>query len=266
MWIDTHCHLDAEEFDADRDAVVSRARAAGVSMLVIPAVDVASFERVRQCAHRAGFAYALGIHPLYVDQAREQDIEILQDAVAAARQDAHFVAIGEIGLDHFVETPDRERQLWFFSEQLKLARRFDLPVLLHVRRAVDAVYKQLRRIDVQGGIAHAFNGSVDQVQRLTERGFKIGFGGTLTYDGSLRIRRLAAELPDDAWVLETDAPDIPPQWLRDGVQLRNEPCELARIGSVFARLRAIAPAQVAALNAANARVVLPRLAALLRGD
>lgn len=263
MWIDTHCHLDVEEFDADRDLVVARARDAGISMMVIPAVAAAAFARVKDCAHRYGFAYALGIHPLYVDRAQEDDIERLRDAVAAALGDERFVAIGEIGLDNYVETPGRERQQWFYAEQLRLARRFDLPVILHVRRSADDLLKYLRRIEVRGGVAHAFNGSADQAKRLAARGFRLGFGGAMTYDGSLRIRRFAATLPDDAWVLETDAPDIPPQWLRQGPTLRNEPHELARIGAVMAQLRGIERADVAGANRSNACGALPRLAKLM---
>jgi TatD DNase family protein len=263
VWIDTHCHLDVEEFDADRDAAVARARDARVSMMVIPAIEAAAFARVKECAHQHGFAYALGIHPLYVDRAHEDDIERLRAAVARALGDARFVAIGEIGLDNYVETPSRERQQWFYAEQLKIARRFDLPVIMHVRRSADDLLKYLRRVGVRGGIAHAFNGSDDQAQRLIARGFKLGFGGAMTYDGSLRIRRFAATLPDDTWVLETDAPDIPPQWLRQGPTLRNEPHELARIGETMAQLRATDPADVAARNCANACSAIPRLAALM---
>ena len=259
MWIDTHCHLDAEEFDADREAVVARARAAGVSMLVIPAVEAGAFARVRECAHRYGFAYALGIHPLYVERAADDDLERLRDAVAAALDDPRFVAIGEIGIDNFVPTPDHARQERFYAEQLKIARRFDLPVIVHVRRSADDLLKHLRRVEVRGGIAHAFNGSDDQARRMLARGLKLGFGGTMTYDGSLRVRRFAATLPDEAWVLETDAPDIPPQWLRGGPTLRNEPHELARIGATLAQLRAVRADEVAARNRINACAALPRL-------
>jgi len=263
MWIDTHCHLDVAEFDADRDAVVARARGAGVVLMVIPAVEAAAFARVRDCAHRYGFAFALGIHPLYVDRAHEDDIGRLRDAVVASLDDPRFVAIGEIGLDNVVESPARERQQWFYAEQLRIARRFDLPVIIHVRRSADDLLKYLRRIDVRGGIAHAFNGSDDQAQRMIARGFRLGFGGAMTYDGSLRIRRFAATLPDDAWVLETDAPDIPPQWLRGGATLRNEPHELARIGATLAQLRGIGIEVAAAANRANASTALPRFATLL---
>lgn len=260
MWIDTHCHLDVEEFDADRDEVVARARNAGVAMMVIPAVEPDGWSRVRECAHRYGFAYALGIHPLYVDRAREDDIGRLQEAVTEALRDPRFVAIGEIGVDNHVERPDRTRQHWFYAEQLRIARRCGLPVILHVRRSADDLLKFLRRIEVGGGIAHAFNGSDDQARRLIERGLRLGFGGAMTYDGSLRIRRFAATLRDDDWVLETDAPDIPPQWLRAGPSLRNEPFQVARFGATIAQLRAAALEEVATRNRINACAALPRLA------
>ncbi len=263
MWLDTHCHLDVPEFDVDRDEVVARARTAGVSMMVIPAVECAAFARVKECAHRHRYAYALGIHPLYVDRAGHSDIGRMRAAVEEALDDPRFVAIGEIGLDNYVQTPPRERQQWFYAEQLKIARRHDLPVILHVRRSADDLLKYLRRVDLRGGIAHAFNGSDDQAQRLLQRGFRLGFGGAMTYDGSLRIRRFAATLPDDAWVLETDAPDIPPQWLRGGPTLRNEPYQLARYGATLAELRARDVAGVAERNRANACAALPRLAAVL---
>ena len=264
MWIDTHCHLDADAFDGDRDAVLARARAAGVSMLVIPSVDVAGFAAVTQLAHRHGCGYALGIHPLCTGQAAEGDIGVLRAALDAARDDPRLVALGEIGLDYVVEGVDRERQEWFYAQQLKLAREFRLPVILHVRRSADGLLKYLNRHEVIGGIAHAFNGSEDQALRMIARGLKLGYGGAMTYDGSLRIRQLAATLPDDAWVLETDAPDIPPQWRRQpGASLRNEPGELPAMGEVMAQLRQMSPAEVALANRRNACAALPRLAALL---
>jgi TatD DNase family protein len=264
MWIDTHCHLDADAFDADRDEVLARARDGGVSMMVIPAVEVAAFATVARLAHHHGLAYALGIHPLYTPQASDGDIGRLREALAAARDDPRLVAVGEIGLDYVVEGLDRERQEWFYAQQLKLAREFRLPVILHVRRSADGLLKYLNRHEVIGGIAHAFNGSEDQALRMIARGLKLGYGGAMTYDGSLRIRQLAATLPDDAWVLETDAPDIPPQWRRkDGASVRNEPGDLPAMGQVMAQLRGLPLAEVAQLNRRNARAALPRLAALL---
>lgn len=264
MLIDTHCHLDAADFDADRDDVVARARAADVAMIVIPAIGAWNFDSVRALAHRYRFAYALGIHPLYVEQSAKDDVERLKQALQAARDDPRLVAVGEIGLDWYVEGADRERQDWFYSQQLRLARDFALPVILHVRRSADGLLKYLNRFDVQGGITHAFNGSPDQAQRLIDRGLRLGFGGAMTYDGSRRIRRFAATVPDAMWVLETDAPDIPPQWLRkDGGPLRNEPAQLARYVRTIAELRGIDADAVASQQHANACAALPRLAALL---
>ncbi len=270
MWMDTHCHLDADEFAADRDAVVTRARAAGVGRLVLPAVDVAGFAAVRQLAHAHGLAYALGIHPLRVCHAAEADLAALEQALHAHGDDPRLVAVGEIGLDHFVPGLDRARQFHFYVQQLKLARRAGLPVILHVRRSADALLQGLARVPVAGGIAHAFNGSLQQAQRFVARGFCLGFGGKLSFERARQIRALATALPAQALVLETDAPDMPPQWLyrtaaergTSGVQARNEPAELPRIGAELAALRGWTPEETACITAANARRVLPRLAAL----
>lgn len=253
MLIDTHCHLDAAEFDADRDAVHGAALAAGVERIVVPAVAVDGFAQTRFTVGRyPGCVAAYGIHPLYVMAAKEGDLAIVRDWLERERP----VAVGEIGLDFFVPGIDPARQEFFFVEQLKLAREFDLPVLLHVRRAIDPILKQLRRFRLRGGIAHAFNGSRQQADAFIELGFKLGFGGTLTFPGSTRIRQLAASLPDEAIVLETDAPDIPPAWLDRG---RNQPAELARIAEVLAGLRGVAPEQLAERTTCNARAVLAGL-------
>jgi TatD DNase family protein len=274
MWIDTHCHLDAAEFDADRDAVRQAARQAGVARCVIPAVHAAHWAEVAKLAERHGDAYALGIHPLYVPQAKEADLLAL-DRALTERQDApRLVAVGEIGLDFFVPelcTPEmRERQWFFYTAQLKLAQQHGLPVVLHVRRSADLMLKGLRQCPVVSGIAHAFNGSTQQAQAFVDLGFALGFGGTLTYERSLQLRRLACELPLSALVLETDAPDIPPQWLYQtdeqralgAAQGRNSPAELPRIAQVLAGLRGLPLTDLAAATSANACRVLPQLAAL----
>ncbi len=279
MWTDTHCHLDAPEFDPDRAAVVQRAAAAGVRCLVLPAVAAAHFDSLRALAHATGSAYALGIHPLYVDRADDADLERLAAALRAHRDDPRLVAVGEIGLDHFEAAagsghppvPDRGRQEYFYRAQLKLARDAGLPVILHVRRAADGVLQGLRQVDVSGGIAHAFNGSAAQAAQFVARGLRLGFGGTLTYERSLQIRALAQSLPESALVLETDAPDIPPQWLYRSAaaraagqaQGRNEPAELPRIGAVLAALRGWTLADTARITSANAQAALPRLAAAM---
>ena len=264
MWIDTHCHLDAPEFAGAQAAIAEQAAAQGVSMIVLPAVAVSNFSAVAAlAAQQPNCCYALGIHPLYVAQAGADDLALLRAALMQARHDPRLVAIGEIGLDFFVpalqQAPLRQKQEYFYCEQLKLAREFGLPVLLHVRRAQDIILKHLRRITVPGGIAHAFNGSFQQAGHFMELGFKLGFGGAMTFPRALQIRRLAAQLPLSALVLETDAPDMAPAWLQAAP---NSPGQIARIGAQLADLRGISPDLLAQATCANARLALPRLPAV----
>lgn len=264
MWIDTHCHLDAAEFAAEEDAVARAALQQGVTMIVIPAIARDNFATVAALAHKhANCSYALGIHPIFVPQAKEEDLAAMRVAVEAAMSDAHFVAIGEIGLDFFVPaltTPAmREKQEFFYAEQLKIARDFGLPVLLHVRKSQDTILKHLRRIQVTGGIAHAFNGSFQQAEIFIDLGFKLGFGGAMTFTRALQIRRLATSLPIASIVLETDAPDISPAWLHPQ---RNTPEQLPRIGQVLAELRAMPVEKIAQITFSNALVAMPRLGVL----
>ena len=281
-WLDSHCHLDAPEFDLDRTAVMQNAQSQGVAWCVMPAVQAKHFLSLQKLAQEIHQPYALGIHPLYVPQAQEQDLDFLAQCIEAAltkdaqglRSDARLVAVGEIGLDFFVpalcEPVMREKQEFFYHAQLKLAQKFKLPVILHVRKSADELLKGLRRHLVQGGIAHAFNGSFQQAQTFVEMGFALGFGGALTFDRALQLRRLATELPLSALLLETDAPDIPPHWLYKtqaerklenglAVQARNEPSQLPRIGAVLAQLRGVAVSDIAAATLANAKRVLPQL-------
>ena len=277
MWIDSHCHLDAPEFGADHALALNlreRATARGVGVCVIPAVERANFDAVRRLAHRTGDAYALGIHPLYVPQAREADLAALDAALTEHRDDPRLVAVGEIGLDFFVPalcTPEmRERQAFFYRAQLRLARRHGLPVIVHVRRSADMLLKHLRELPTGGGIAHAFNGSEQQARAFLGLGFKLGFGGAVTFEPARQLRRLAAELPISALVLETDAPDIPPHWLYATAAQRaagqpqgiNSPAELPRIGAVMAELRGLPVDALMQATTANAVAALPRLAAL----
>lgn len=256
-WIDTHCHLDAPEFAPDRDQVWQTARTAGVAAALVPAIGLANCAAVDACCRRyPGCVPAYGIHPLYVQQAAATDL----DGLAARLAERRPVALGEIGLDGHASHVDFACQERFFVAQLKLAREFDLPVVLHVRQAVDQVLKHLRRIRVAGGIAHAFNGSRQQAEEFLKLGFRLGFGGTLTYSGSTRIRRLARELPREALVLETDAPDIPPSWLPRG---RNSPAELPRIGRALAELLEEPEMELAARLRHNTLAALPGLAAAL---
>jgi TatD DNase family protein len=272
-WIDTHCHLDAAEFAADAAAVRDRAAARGVVHCLLPAVEAGNFAAVRELAHRHGDSYALGIHPLCTGNAAPEDLDRLDEALAACRDDPRLVAVGEIGLDYFVPGLDAARQELFYEKQLALARKHGLPVVLHVRRSADGLLKHLRRAGVTG-IAHAFNGILHQAREFARLGFKLGFGGTLTYERALQVRRLATDLPIDAMVLETDSPDIPPHWLyrtaeqraAGEAQGRNEPGELPRIAAVLAGLRGIGMDELAVATTRNAMAALPKLAGLLAPD
>ena len=277
MWIDTHCHLDAPDFGPSHEgAVAARALAAerGVGLCVIPAVERSNLDTVRRLAHRLGDAYALGIHPLYVPRADDADLAHLDAALTEHRDDPRLVAVGEIGLDFFVsdlcEPAMRERQIRFYRAQLRLARKHGLPVIVHVRRSADVLLKHLRELPTGGGIAHAFNGSAEQARMFTDRGFALGFGGAATFEPALKLRALAAELPLHSLVLETDAPDIPPQWLYTTAAERaegraqgvNTPAESPRIGAVVAGLRGIGPDDMQAAAMTNAWAALPRLKVL----
>ncbi|MCS0588365.1 TatD family hydrolase [Massilia norwichensis] len=265
MWIDTHCHLDAHEFGGESLAVAARAVQDSVAMIVIPAVERGNFEVVRALAHAAPNAsYALGIHPIYVPQATDDDLVLLRRLVEQAMADPRFVAIGEIGLDFFIpmlcEPAMRTKQEHFLREQLRIARDFDLPVLTHVRRSQDQVLKQVRQIRPAGGIAHAFNGSFQQAQNFIDLGFRLGFGGAMTFTRALQIRRLALELPLDAIVLETDAPDIAPSWIHPG---RNSPEQLPAIGRMLAELRGMPEDDIRTASGQSALAAIPRLKNLL---
>ncbi len=282
VWIDTHCHLDAAEFGDQALEIRASAAIKNVARCVFPAVEVANFDAVRRLTHQTHDGYALGIHPLYVGRAQDEDLQRLDAALHQHRDDPHLVAVGEIGLDYFVpalcESPLRERQDYFYIEQLKLARQHDLPVILHVRRSADRLLKGLREVGKgsQGqpwhGIAHAFNGSEQQAREFIKLGFKLGFGGALTYERALQLRRLATSLPLEAIVMETDAPDMPPHWLYKTAQQRaagepqgrNAPGEVPRIGAVLADLRGITPEALAAATTRNAIDALPRMQVLMR--
>ena len=278
-WIDTHCHLDAPEFAADVAAVRERARNAGVAHVVIPAVEVSSFDAARTLAHAGGDSYCLGIHPLFVDRAEPDALQQLDRYLQRYRSDPRLVAVGEIGLDYFVpaltQSPLKEKQEHFYRAQLQLARKYELPVVLHVRRSADRLLKHLRDLrspsSPWSGIAHAFNGSEVQALEFVKLGFKLGFGGAVTYERALQLRRLVCSLPLDAIVLETDAPDIPPHWLytmaseraEGQPQGRNEPGELPRIAAVVAGLRGMDVSELAEATLKNACMAVPRLRSLL---
>jgi TatD DNase family protein len=274
VFIDTHCHLDAPEFGAEMPTIRARAAERGVALCVIPAVAAFNFATVRELARVQGDAYALGIHPLCTGNAQEADLEALDAELSTRLGDPRLVAVGEIGLDYFVEGLDSDKQEHFFHTQLQLARKYELPVLIHVRRSVDKVLKHLRQTAAGRpwqGIAHAFNGSEQQANACIDVGLKLGFGGAVTFDRALQLRRLAATLPLESMVMETDAPDIQPHWIyrteaqraAGEPQGRNEPGELPRIAEVVAQLRGIGIDELAEATTRNALKALPRLESLL---
>ena len=274
VFVDTHCHLDAPEFGAEMPRIRARATSLGVGLCVIPSVAAFNFAAVRELAHRQGDAYALGIHPMCTGKALDEHLNELDAELARRRDDPRLVAVGEIGLDFFVEGLDADRQAKFFHTQLQLARKHELPVIIHVRRSVDKVLKHLRQVapgQRWHGIAHAFNGSEQQAQACIDLGLKLGFGGAVTFERALQLRRLASTVPLEAIVMETDSPDIQPQWIyrtqaeRDAgePQGRNEPGELPRIAEVVAHLRGMPVEALAEATTLNAAAALPRLSSLM---
>lgn len=260
--IDTHCHLDAKEFELDRAAVIQQSVATGVDMMVVPAVAPENFNQVAVLAkENKHCSYALGIHPMFIDGAKPDDIPRLDTLVSETLQHENkLVAIGEIGLDFYVTKENKATQEFYFREQLLIAKKYDLPVILHVRSAIDDVLKHLRRIKLRSGIAHAFNGSMHQADAFIALGFKLGFGGAMTHTRAKKIRALAQNLPLESIVLETDSPDIPPAWL--GRNEKNSPKELMKIATVLADIRGISVSQIIEITRKNSIQVLPKLADL----
>jgi TatD DNase family protein len=270
-WVDTHCHLDAPEFGSTLPEIVSRAANKGVKAILLPTVQATDWEPAKHLTNHygnqiPGLVYTLGIHPLYIHQAQESDIDTLEYQIEQSLVDPRFVGIGEIGLDYFVEGLDSQRQEYFFHKQLDLAQQFQLPVILHVRRSQDAILKALRKRKVPSGIAHAFNGSHQQAEQFIELGFKLGFGGAATYDRALQIRRLLQELPLESIVTETDAPDIPPAWLKEEGGQFNEPGLLPRIAQQLADICGISEAAFSNAVWKNAMQALPRWSSLMANN
>jgi len=243
--IDSHSHFDVAEFDGDRAHALARARDAGVRRQIVPAIDVAGFTRVRElCAREHGLFPAYGLHPMYLAEHRPEHLQELKQWIERERP----VAVGECGLDFFVPGLDADAQREYFRRQLELARKFDLPLILHARRAVDEVTAAIRRIGNLRGVVHSFSGSVEQAQHLWKLGFCLGLGGPLTYPRAHRLREIVATMPLEYLLLETDSPDQP---LHGHQGQRNEPALLAEVCACVARLRGVEPEEVAAATTRN---------------
>lgn len=247
LLVDSHCHLDASEFDRDRAAVVERAQAAGVHQQVVPAVTAASWPKLREvCQLAPGLYPAYGLHPMFLAEHRPGHLSELREWIERERP----CAIGECGLDFFVEGLDAGTQQAYFIGQLELAREFELPVIVHARRAVDAVIAAIRRIGGLRGVVHSFSGSPEQAAQLHRQGFLLGLGGPLTYERAQRLQRLVREMPLEQLLLETDAPDQPDAGI---LGQRNEPARLAIIARHVAALRGIELDALAQATTENAR-------------
>ncbi|HEY4581466.1 MAG TPA: TatD family hydrolase [Lysobacter sp.] len=244
--VDTHSHIDVEEFAPDREAVIARAVAAGVAQQVVPAIEAATWPRLRDvCAGIEGLHAAYGLHPVFLARHRDAHLDLLREWIERERP----VAVGECGLDHFVDGLDRGRQGELFAAQLRIARDFDLPVIVHARHAVDAVIAALRRVGGLRGVVHSFSGSRQQAETLWKLGFLVGLGGPVTYERARRLRMLAATMPVEFLLLETDAPDQPGATHRGE---RNEPMHLRHVLDAVAALRGEAPDALARATTANA--------------
>ena len=245
--IDSHCHLDASEFDADRAAVIARAKAAGVMQQVVPAITAASWPGLREaCALAPGLHPAYGLHPIFLDLHRPEHLELLAEWIARERP----CAIGECGLDFFLDGLDAQTQRHYFDGQLQLAKRFDLPLIVHARRAVEEVIARIKAVGGIRGVVHSFAGSPEQAQQLWKLDFMIGLGGPVTYPRANRLRGLAAQMPLQHLLLETDAPDQPDAGIRGQ---RNEPARLRTVLDCIAQLRGEPAEAIAAQTSANAR-------------
>lgn len=244
--VDSHCHLDADAFDHDRNTVISRARDVGVTRQVVPATHAAGWPGLRGiCAARDGLFAAYGLHPMFLSAHSPQHPGELRDWLERERP----VAVGECGLDYFVDGLDQDAQLGFFRAQLKLARDFDLPLIIHARRAVDEVTSMIRQVGHLRGVVHSFSGSRQQAEKLWQQGFLLGLGGPVTYPRAKRLRRLAATMPLEWLLLETDSPDQPGAAHRGQ---RNEPAHVAEVLETIAGLRGVEAQRIAATTSANA--------------
>ena len=243
--IDSHSHIDVAEFDADRAQVLARARAAGVTRQVVPAIALAGFDKLRAlCRDEAGLYPAYGLHPMYLAEHRVEHLSMLETWIERERP----IAIGECGLDFYVAGFDADTQRIYFRRQLEIAHDAGLPLILHARRALDEVIATLRNVGNRAGVVHSFSGSAEQAQQLWKLGFCISLGGPVTYERAHRLRGIAANMPIEVLLLETDSPDQP---LHGHQGARNEPALLVEVCECVATLRGVTREEIAAATTQN---------------
>ncbi|MCG7869867.1 MAG: DNAase [gamma proteobacterium symbiont of Stewartia floridana] len=243
--IDAHSHFDDVSFDVDREQALSRAEQAGVTQQIIPAIKAAWWPRIKQlCLDHPGLHPSYGLHPMFLSDHQDQHIDQLSEWLAAEQP----VAVGECGLDFYIEDPQPERQQRLFEAQLELADRYDLPVIIHARRSVEEVINTLRRFPGLRGMLHSYSGSEQQAHRLIEMGFYLSFGGPVTYERAKRLRHLVESLPLESLLIETDSPDQPDTQHRGE---RNEPAYLPLVLELFSQLRKQPTEEIAAQTRLN---------------
>lgn len=245
--IDSHCHIDFPQFDSRRQELLAQASLSGVDEIVVPGVTEKHWGRLLDCvSHHAGLHAALGLHPCFLDQHQPEDLKRL----ARLLETQTVCAVGEIGLDLFIPDADLDAQLFYLDQQLALAKQFDLPVLLHVRKAHDQMLQRLRRVKLQaGGVVHAFSGSKQQAMQYVDLGFKLGIGGTITYERAKKLRSIVSEMDLADLILETDAPDMPLSGYRDEI---NQPARVREVAEMVAQLKRCSVEQVARITTAQA--------------
>ena len=256
MLIDTHSHVSLVSSVHDWDSVLERARMAGVVCGLITTGSDSDFEVAREAAHQYHWGYCVGIHPLFIDQVHDNALVNMERFLENHFDDPHLIGIGEIGLDLYEGHPDYGRQLSFFRAQMALAEKFSLPVSVHARRALSRVIEVIDEFGTVKGAVHAFPGSAEQAREVIARGYGIGFGGAVTYEGSKKLRKCAVVVPEDVILLESDAPDMPPSYRRGG---QSEPSDLFQYLQILSSLRAQCPKQLEERVFKNSLKFFPRL-------
>jgi len=245
--IDTHCHLDVAEFSEDLSAVIQRARTVGVGEMVVPAIDQAHWQHLREIVDtHSGLHPAYGLHPMFMPAHRKEHLDQLDQWL----HENQAVAVGECGLDFYIPEHDQSAQIEYFEAQLNIAKNHQLPVIIHCRKAMDQVIHSLRKVRPASGVLHSFNGSLQQAEQCMDLGFLFGIGGPITYERAKKFRKLVAQLPEDSLLLETDAPDQPVHGYQGQ---RNEPARIIHVLGAIAEVRGETPEAVASYTTENAR-------------